>query len=300
MKALEKRPLVFDGAYDHNLAQFFPIVRNPAFRDLPSLSCPVLVKQMHHDYAQAGAEVLQTFSWGCHPDTYDGLMDVQRLLKAARQAAEIAKEVAATYSANGHRRWVAGIIPAGVRLLFLGQTTGEEVQAAAFNISKALIEGGADMLVIALQNSLLDAKAAYAGVERARVETKTKLPVLLAFDLNPGGLISGENLERVFADCKSMDLFSLGVYLTTHLEKLPEPVFQSTRRGQRTHVFSDAGYTDMKEGIVTHSLDAKAYGRAVAEQAKRLGLSFVGGGWGVSPSHIGELRRALEDTVSGK
>jgi 5-methyltetrahydrofolate--homocysteine methyltransferase len=284
LEALKKRPLVFDGAYDPNLAQFFSIGRNPAFSDLPSLSCPDLVKQMHRDYAEAGADVLQTFSWGCHPSAS----------KAARRSAELAREVADTYSIKGQKRWVAGIVPPGVNPLFIGKTTVEEVQSAAYGISKALIEGGVDLLVIALQNSLADAKAALAGVQKACAEADAKLPVLLSFDLNPVGLISGENLEQVFSECESMNIFSIGVYLTTHLEKLPEAPFHSNIRKGKVHVFSDAGYTEMKNGIVTHSLAPEAYGKAVADQAKRLGLSFVGGGWGVSTEHIHWLRLELD------
>jgi 5-methyltetrahydrofolate--homocysteine methyltransferase len=294
LKALKKRPLVFDGAYDHNLVQFFSIANNPAFRDLPSLSCPDLVKKMHRDYAEAGADVLQTFSWGCHPSAYENDINTDTLMKAAQRSVELAREVADTYSAQGQRRWVAGIVPSGANLLFLGKTTVEEVQSIAFSISRALIEGGADILVLALQNSLSDAKVALAGVQKACAEANSKLPIFLSFDLNPGGLLSGEDLEHVFSECESMMIFSIGVYLTTHLEKLPEASFHSNIREKKKHVFSDAGYTEMRNGIVTHSLDPEAYSEAAADQAKRIGLSFVGGGWGLTPEHIRWLRLELD------
>ncbi|MGH9719100.1 MAG: homocysteine S-methyltransferase family protein [Bryobacteraceae bacterium] len=302
-RAIEVKPLVFEGAYDPNLAQFQDLVvatqSNPASDLQLSLSHPELIRRMHQDYVAAGCDVLQTFSWGLHPTFFDPPVGDDKIAQAARRDAEIAGEVAGTNPPTGRRRWVAGIVPAGVPLS-LKKTTVEAAQSAARLVAGALISGGADLLVLALQTSIVDAMAALDGVVQACEHMNAKPPILVSFEIGPvghagpAGLIFGGDLAQALATCESAGAFSVGVYLTTHPARLPEALFGSKVRRTHAHVFADAGYTEIVDGELQCSLGPKEYSRIVAEQAKRLSLGFIGGGWGLSPQHIHELRLEVD------
>jgi 5-methyltetrahydrofolate--homocysteine methyltransferase len=304
-EAIKLKPLVFEGAYDANLPQFQELAiaasqEGHASDGLLSLSHPELIHKIHQDYVSAGSDVLQTFTWGLHPACFDPSIGDDEIAKAARHHAEIACDVAKSTSPNGCRRWVAGIVPAGVHPLFLQKTNVVAAQSAAGLIARALIAGGADFLLVSLQPSIVDAKAAFDGVEQACKLRNSKPPIFVSFDISPvghpgpAGLISGEDLERALATFEAAGAFSVGVYLTTHPERLPEAPFRSICRQIPVHVFADAGYTEKLDGRARWSLEPKEYAQIVSEQAKRLGLGFIGGGWGLSPQHICELRLAVD------
>jgi 5-methyltetrahydrofolate--homocysteine methyltransferase len=302
-ETIKVKPLIFEGAYDPNLAQFqdFAIAtQSEATADLlVALSHPELIRRMHQDYVAAGCDVLQTFTWGVHRtcfDCYYPPVDDDQIRQAAKRAAEIACEVAKTALPRKERRWVTGIVPAGVSPIALQQTTLAAAQSAAQLVAEGLIAGGAEMLVLALQPSIVEAKAALHGVLQACETMKSKPPLFVSFDLGPAGnLMFGDDLGEALTVCESTGVFSAGVYLTTHPERLPEAHFKSNVRRAPAHVFADAGYyTAGVDGKARCSLEPKEYGQIVAGQARRLDLAFIGGGWGLSPTHIHELRLAID------
>ena len=276
-RVIESRPLVFEGAFDPNL---------PYFREFPgdwepyALTRPELVRKTHEDFLAAGCDVLQTFTWGLHSgleaeSNRDGIV-----AEAARRAAEIAVEaVRGAADRDGRRRWVAGVVNPGPTTVFHPEVSLEELGDAASLIASSLVAGGVDLLIIALAQSIADARAMLEGAAKA----VSNQPILLAYELGPTGLLSGENIETALAAAADAGAFSAGIYLTTDLTHTPEgPLLAASRRAP-IYVLADAG-----------SVGPTDYGRAVAAQARRLGLKFVGGGWAIAPAHIRALRAEVD------
>lgn len=277
--AVTHRPLIFDGAWDPHLPYFAELCDawgpDWALADLPEH----LVRRIHLDYASAGADVLQTFTWG--------MLEELALQEASvTRAARMAREVAHSMTATGRPCWVAGSVPPPASWLTNHDLKSTREQAR--RVSTALIAGGVDLLVLALHVSKATALAALQGAQEACSLSPT--PILVSFDITPlGELVSGDDLAQTLAACETMGAHSAGVYLCTSPERLPEQLFQANGR----HAFADAGYTSVQDGQWTWSMDAPTYGEYVAEQAKRLQLRFCGGGWGLTPEHIREVAKRI-------
>jgi methionine synthase I (cobalamin-dependent) len=302
--AIGVKPLVFEGAYDPNLAQFQDLVaaaeKATPSESLVALSHPELVARMHHEYMAAGCDVLQTHTWGLHRSVLDPSVDDDTIKRASRNAAEIASRVAETAS-GGRPCWVAGIVPASIWPVY--RIGAAMAQSAAGLIAEGLISGGVDCIVLALQSRFADAVAAFDGVTQACGAAKACVPIFVSFDIGPvgvgpAGLASGDDLSHALLTCERNGAFSVGAYLTTHPERLPETLLAGSARKKPVHAFADAGYATEVEANIRHSLEPREYGEIVAEQARRLGLAFIGGGWGVSPRHIHELRVAVDSGIN--
>ncbi|MCC6536862.1 MAG: homocysteine S-methyltransferase family protein [Bryobacterales bacterium] len=278
-----QRPLIFEGAFDQNIAAF------AEFSDvveLFALTRPEAVRRSHDRFLDAGADVIQTFSWGLGSMLEDSEDREQMIFEAAKRAAEIAREATQT-----RRGWVAGIVHPGGTTQF-GQQAAGQLQSNAQRITAGLVAGGADFLVAALAECTADMRSLMAGIGRAN---RTGLPVLATYDWNPYGLLSGEDLDAVMTVAEELGAFSTGVYVTTHLDCVPDAPFSS--RTRPTHVLADAGYATTVDDRVIGSLAPAEYGPAVAAQARRLRLRFVGGGWAVTPEHIRSLRAEISPTT---
>lgn len=301
LEASARRPLVFEAAWDPNLATFHELWQAYQSNQPESpyvLTHPHLVRGLHDLYLTAGCDILQTHSWfDLGNDPADENPNLDTLARNAYQAAQIASAAARdAQSATRLRRWVAGVVPAQT-VLRLGIGDADRARRKSRAVASALIEGAVDILVVALPSGIPDIEAHLTGTVEAASESHTQIPIFVSIELEPVGFASGDDVGTALALAERHErVFSAGAYLTTHLEQLPERHFTPAARHKPTHVFADAGYTSFDEngGGSRGSLSPIEYGRAVAAQARRLGLRFVGGGWALTPSHICELRRAVD------
>lgn len=304
--ASANRPLVFEGAYDNNLATFRSLwhaqQRSPRrYTYLAALTHPQLVRQLHDLYLEAGCDVLQTHSW-CYPFSDNAGGDepgLDLIVENARVAARIARSAASAVQArDGRPRWVAGIVPA-MSSFAMGSGDPECARRFSRSVAAGLLDGGADLLVVALPGGIADLQAHLAGTmegcDAGAAARHKPTPILVSVEIGPIGLRSGDNVEQALSVAEQPDgVFSAGAYLTTGLAALPVAQFNPSLRRKPVHLFADAGYTTFDEDGSRGSMGPDEYGRAVAELAKRLGLRFVGGGWALTPAHIGALRRAVD------
>ncbi|PYV14742.1 MAG: bifunctional homocysteine S-methyltransferase/methylenetetrahydrofolate reductase [Acidobacteria bacterium] len=172
---LEKRVVVCDGAMG-TLLYAKGISLSRCFDEL-NLSAPPWVKDIHVGYVKAGAEVLETNTFGAtrvRLAKFD-LADKVREINLA--GARLAREVA------GSELWVAGAVgPLGVRMEPLGPTSREEARAAFREQMEALVEGGVDLIIIETMVDLEEARQALLAAREA-----SKLPVVVQMTIQEDG-----------------------------------------------------------------------------------------------------------------
>src|SRR5688572_27181374 len=166
LDALDERVLVCDGAMGTQLYAR-GIFLNRCFDEL-NLTQPDLVAEIHHDYVRAGADVLETNTFGANRfklSTF-GLGDKVRIIniQGARIARHAARETA----------WVAGSIgPLGIRIEPWGRTGVDEAEAAFREQAEALVEGRVDLFILETFRDLNEAAAAIRAVRSV-----SRLPIV--------------------------------------------------------------------------------------------------------------------------
>src|SRR3954468_12962659 len=162
LKTVAERVVIYDGAMgtciqqrNLNIDDFWG---KEGCNELLVLSRPDVIKEIHADYFKAGADIVET-------DTFGGarivLAEYDLQDKAAEinfAAAKIAREVADSFSQDGRRRFVAGSIGPTTKLPSLGHITFDDMVAAYVEQAVALIEGGVDVLLVETCQDLLQAK----------------------------------------------------------------------------------------------------------------------------------------------
>lgn len=166
--------VLFDGAMGTMLYQRGVFI-NQCYDELV-LKAPDLVREVHTDYARAGAEVLETNSYGANRAKLGGFGLESRVGEINRRAAELAREAA------GEARLVAGAIgPLGVRLEPYGPTSRAEAQEWFAEQAHALQEGGVDCFVLETFSDLEEIEQAIAGARQAAPE----LPIIAQMTVGP-------------------------------------------------------------------------------------------------------------------
>src|ERR1700692_3908111 len=175
---LKRSPVFCDGAMG-TLLYAKGIFINRCYDEL-NLSQPGLIRGIHHDYLQAGAEIIETNTFGAnsfrlarHSIAADKVPDMNRM------GARLAREAAKSFDV-----WVAGSVgPLGTRIEPLGKTSFEEARRAFREQIEALAEGGVDLLMLETFGYLEELHQAMLAVKDVGV----KLPLIVQVTIEEDG-----------------------------------------------------------------------------------------------------------------
>jgi methionine synthase / methylenetetrahydrofolate reductase(NADPH) len=284
------RPLLADGAMG-TVLYARGIFINRCYDEL-NLSDPGLILSIHEEYLQAGAEILETNTFGANRFrlTRHGLAGKVAEINAAgaklaRQAVEHLEEKQAGEA------WVAGSVgPLGIRLEPLGPTSLEEARAAFAEQIRALAAAGVDMLIIETMPALNEA---HEALEAAR-DAAPDLPVLVMVTVDDeSNCLDGSSPAQAAALLAEWGAGAIGVNCSTG----PATVLTAIEamRPATTLPLSampNAGMPRAVEGRNIY-LTSPEYMASFARKALRAGAQIVGGCCGTTPNHIRAMRSAM-------
>src|SRR5580704_5642234 len=139
---IKQSPVLCDGAMG-TLLYAKGIFINRSYDEL-NLSQPDLIRGIHHDYLQAGADIIETNTFGANSFRLGRHSIADKVKDINRAGARLAREAAKSFDV-----WVAGSVgPLGIRIEPLGKTSFGEARAAFREQIAALVEGGVDLLIM--------------------------------------------------------------------------------------------------------------------------------------------------------
>src|SRR5579862_9818853 len=139
---IKQAPLLCDGAMG-TLLYSKGIFINRSYDEL-NLSQPDLIRGIHHDYLQAGAEIIETNTFGANSFRLGRHSIADKVKDINRAGARLAREAAKSFDV-----WVAGSVgPLGTRIEPLGKTSYQEARDSFREQIEALLEGGVDLLIL--------------------------------------------------------------------------------------------------------------------------------------------------------
>jgi homocysteine S-methyltransferase len=249
-----------------------------------NLTRPQRVKEVHLGYAKAGAEILETNTFGASRIRLErsNLGDKVREINLA--GARLAREV------SGDELYVAGAVgPLGVRLEPLGPTSLEEAREFFREQIAALAEGGVDLIVV---ETMIDVNEAQQALEAAR--EVTKLPVVVQMTIQedgstPTGMLP-EDFTRLLEDWGA-DLIGLNCSVgpAAILEALERMACVTNRK---LAAQPNAGMPRTVEGRSIY-LCSPEYMADYARRFIQAGARLVGGCCGTTPEHIKAIKAAV-------
>ncbi len=290
LESLTSRPILADGAMGTVLYARGVFI-NRCYDEL-NLSDPAMILSIHEDYLQAGAEILETNTFGANRFRLarHGLADKVAAINKA--GVRIAREaVAHLLEKQAMDAWVAGSIgPLGVRLEPLGKTGLDEAREAFAEQIKALAEAGADLLIIETMPALNEAQQALIAAR----EHAPDLPVIVMVTVDDeGNCLDGAPPEQAAALRTTWGADVIGINCSSG----PSTVLTAIEAMRAaTHLplaaMPNAGMPRAVEGRNIY-LCSPEYMASFARKALKAGVQIVGGCCGTTPNHI----RAMNSTL---
>ena len=317
-EALKQRILLLDGATGtmiqrHKLDE--TAYRGERFADWPSdlkgnndllaLTQPEIIHGIHEQYLDVGADIIETNTFNSTRVSmadYD-MEDLSYEINVA--AATLARQAADKFSTQDKPRYVAGVLGPTNRTCSISPDVNDpsfrnitftELAQAYVESTRALIEGGADIILIETIFDTLNAKAAIFAVKQVFAEDDVELPIMISGTITDqsGRTLTGQLTEAFYNSLRHAEPISIGLNCALGPDDLRQYVQEISRISEvYVSAHPNAGLPNEMGG---YDLDPEDMAEAIGEWADSGFLNIVGGCCGTTPEHI----RAFADRVADK
>src|SRR5580765_5894546 len=274
--------------------------------DLLSLTQPRLVRDIHWQYLEVGADILETNTFN---STSVALADygMEHLAREFNTAAALlARDAVRDWQARhpGDARFVAGVLGPTNKTASLSPDVNDpgyravsfdQLVAAYGEAVDGLLEGGVDLLLVETIFDTLNAKAALVAIENAFEARSTRLPVLISGTITDasGRTLSGQTTEAFYNSVRHARPLAVGLNCALGAREL-RPYVEELARIAETRVccHPNAG---LPNAFGEYEDTLESMSRQIGEWARAGLLNIAGGCCGTTPEHI----RALAETLRG-
>ncbi|MBQ0140291.1 MAG: methionine synthase [Kurthia sp.] len=261
-----------------------------------NLTRPDVVASIHKAYFEAGADIVSTNTFGGTPVVLNEYGLGHKAEEINKRAVQIAKEVANQLSTPEWPRFVAGAMgPTTKTLSVTGGITFDELKHDFYVQAKALIEGGADVLLLETSQDMLNVKAGTLGIKQAFNELEKEIPVMISGTIEPmGTTLAGQSIEAFYISIEHIKPLSVGLNCATGPEFMTD-YLRSLSELATSYVscYPNAGLPD-EDGHYHETPESLS--KKLAGFADKGWLNVVGGCCGTTPAHI----RAIRETIANK
>ncbi|MET3941325.1 5-methyltetrahydrofolate--homocysteine methyltransferase [Paenibacillus sp. PvP094] len=298
--ALKQRILILDGAMGTMIQQVDLTGADFGGEDLDGcnemlvLTRPELIQRIHEEYLEAGADLIETNTFGA-TSVVLAEYDIQdRAREINLEAARIARAAADRFSTPESPRYVVGAMgPTTKTLSVTGGVTFQELIDSYSEQALALIEGGVDALLLETSQDTLNVKAGSIGIQQAFEQSGIKLPLMISGTIEPmGTTLAGQNIESFYISLEHLNPISVGLNCATGPEFMRDHIRSlSGMASVAVSCYPNAGLPD-ENGNYHESPDSLA--QKIGAFAEQGWLNIAGGCCGTTPAHI----RAMRDTLA--
>nr|WP_300309481.1 methionine synthase [Halomonas sp.] len=317
-ESLTQRILMLDGGMGtmlQNASLSEEDFRGQRFKDWPTdlkgnndllvLTCPEVVSRIHRQYLEAGADIIETNTFNSTQLSQSDYGMEALVAELNREAARLAREVCdAVGQETGIPRYVAGVLGPTSRTASLSPDVNDPAKRnVTFDALRdnyreaalALIEGGADLIMIETIFDTLNAKAAIYALEQIFDETGVRLPVMISGTITDasGRTLSGQTTEAFWNSVRHARPLSVGLNCALGAEELRPYVEElSTKADTFVSAHPNAG---LPNEFGEYDQTPEEMADIVAEFARSGLVNIIGGCCGSTPEHIAAIHQAIKD-----
>jgi 5-methyltetrahydrofolate--homocysteine methyltransferase len=290
--ALTNRILIADGAMgtmlqaaDLTLDDF---EGHEGCNEVLNVTRPDVVRGVHEAYLAAGADCVETNTFGANLANL-GEYDIQhRIRELAEAGARIAREAADAWSTPERPRFVLGSIGPGTKLPTLGHAAYATLRDAYQENAAGLIAGGSDALIVETCQDLLQVKAAVVGSHRAMAEAGRKIPLICHVTVETTGtMLLGSEIGAALTALEPLGIDLIGLNCATGPAEMSEHLrYLSQHARVPLSVMPNAGLPQLTADGAVYPLTPVELADALERFVTEYGVSLIGGCCGTTPEHI--------------
>lgn len=270
--------------------------------EILNLSRPDFVRDVHKKYLAAGADAVETNTFGGSSITLGEFELSDKTVEINKRACELAHEAIAEFAHDGRPRFVVGAIGPGTKLPSLGHIDYDALEASFALQAHGLIEGKADAFLIETSQDPLQVKAAVNGAKNGMNKTGITLPIMVQVTVETTGtMLVGSDIAAASTIIHALDVFSMGLNCATGPQEMADHVkWLSQNWPRKISVLPNAGLPEMHEGHVHFPLSPDEMARWMERFLKEDGINIIGGCCGTGEQHIAALNAMLGKQEHGK
>ena len=307
LRLLGERVLLFDGAMGTQLMAFdlseedFGGARRLGCNEALVLTRPEIVRGIHDAYLEAGADVLETDSFTASRLKLEEFGLGEETLEINRRAAQIARAACDAFSTAQRPRFVAGSMgPTGMLISSsdpaLSNVTYERLRDVYGEQARALVDGGADVLLLETMQDLLELRAAIAGIVREFSRGMRRVPIQAQPTLiTEGRMLLGTDIRAIRATLDALPVDVVGLNCSTGPAQMRDSIRYLCETSRCfVSVIPNAGLPLMgPNGETIYPEGPHELARELTAFVRDFGANVIGGCCGTTPEHVAAMRDAL-------
>jgi 5-methyltetrahydrofolate--homocysteine methyltransferase len=275
--------------------------------ELLLLTKPEIIREIHEQYLEAGADIIETNTFGATTVAQDDYAMPELAYEMNVVAAQLAKKACERFSTPDKPRFAAGAIGPTPKTASISpdvndpgarNVTFEQLRAAYYEQGKGLMDGGCDLFLVETIFDTLNAKAALFALDQLMEDTGESLPVMISGTVTDasGRILSGQTVEAFWNSLRHAKPITFGLNCAlgatlmrpyiAELAKICDTAVSCYPNAGLPNPMSDTGFDETPD--ITSNL--------LADFAQAGLVNLVGGCCGTTPAHIAAIARA----VSGK
>lgn len=301
LDAIKTRVVVADGAMGTMIQDAAPTLEDfqghEGCNEILNITKPEIISGIHSQYLKAGAEAIETNTFGANFANLAEYGIEDRIEELAYAGAKIAAEVAVDFSTSDSMRWVLGSMGPGTKLPSLGHEKFNVLRDAYQASARGLINGGADAILVETAQDLLQAKASVIGSKRAMAELGHPVPIFVSVTIETTGtMLLGSEIGAALTSLAALGVDAIGLNCATGPAEMSEHLRYLAKYSQLPLVvMPNAGLPILGPHGAHYPLTPAELSTAQLQFVREYGAGLVGGCCGTTPAHIAQLAA----TVSG-
>ncbi|HEY2762966.1 MAG TPA: methionine synthase [Pseudonocardiaceae bacterium] len=298
---MTRRVLVADGAMG-TMLQSFPLSLDDfagldGCNEILNITRPDVVRSIHRGYLEAGADAVETNTFGANLANLAEYDIADRIRELAEAGAALAREVADEFTQPDRPRFVLGSVGPGTKLPTLGHIAFATLRDAYLEQVRGLLAGGVDAILVETSQDLLQCKAAVIGAQRAMIIEGRAIPIITQVTVETTGtMLLGTEIGAALTALEPLGIDLIGLNCATGPAEMSEHLRQLSRHSRiPLSVMPNAGLPELGKDGAVYPLTPDQLATALAGFVTDFGVRLVGGCCGTTREHIS----AVAEAVSG-
>jgi 5-methyltetrahydrofolate--homocysteine methyltransferase len=293
----ERPVIVFDGAMGTNIQSQNLTAEDfggPAYEGCNEYlvhTKPEAIAKVHRDFLAAGADVIETDTFGSSPITLAEFDLADQAHYLSKTAAELAKRCAAEFSTPEKPRFVAGSIGPGTKLPTLGHISYDTLKDSFFVQAEGLFDGGVDLFIVETCQDVLQIKAALNAIEAVFAQKGERRPLMVSVTMEvQGTMLLGTDISGMLAILEPYPIDILGLNCATGPDRMADHIKYLTANAPFVvSCIPNAGLPENIGGHAHYKMTPMELRMALHRFVEDLGVQVIGGCCGTRPEHIQAL-----------
>jgi 5-methyltetrahydrofolate--homocysteine methyltransferase len=299
LRALSDRVLVSDGAMgtmlqavDLSLDDFAGL---EGCNEILNVTRPDVVRGVHRAYFEAGADTVETNTFGANLANLAEYDIEDRIYELAEVGARLAREVADEFSTPDKPRFVLGSVGPGTKLPTLGHAPYAKLRDAYREQVRGMLNAGVDAVIVETCQDILQAKSAILGAKRAMAAEGRIVPIIAQVTVETTGtMLLGTEIGAALQALEPLGIDLIGLNCATGPAEMSEHLRYLSKHARiPLSVMPNAGLPQLGPNGAEYPLTPEELAEALSGFVREFGTGLVGGCCGTTGEHIRQVAEAV-------